>query len=256
MAHDLIHIVFAHFYRANCRKTVSPLVVAAYFSHPLSVHRADRVGNGPGVWGTEVIASTCAGWHKTKRPGLGLSHKALSRSALPQALLKHRIEPRLLLVNGTEVPDDITLRPYWDSPPCLNFCRLVAGHSTSGDKAQWVHGSMLLPSVQPSESSGAKSLTLLTFGGLWPAFAPTRYRLGYFDAASGRSTGGKSTPLRRIMVVLALSFLLSQQLLSQTPSQAPTSGSSPPPTSGAPRNNLAKPRCTDNGTYVNRWGKQ
>ena len=66
-------------------------------------------------------------WHKTKRPGLGLSHKALSRSALPQVLLNHRIGPQLFRVNGTAVPDDITLRPYCDSPPCLNFVSAGGG---------------------------------------------------------------------------------------------------------------------------------
>ena len=69
-----------------------------------------------------------AGWHKTKRPGLGLSHKALSRSALPRVLLNHRIEPQLFRVNGTEVPDDITLRPYRYNPPLLNLYPLAAGH--------------------------------------------------------------------------------------------------------------------------------
>jgi hypothetical protein len=61
-------------------------------------------------------------------------------------------------------------------------------------------------------------------------------------------------PLRRVIVVLLLSFLLSQQLLTQAPSQAPNSGSSPAPTSSAPHNNPAKPECTDNGTYVNSQG--
>ena len=60
-------------------------------------------------------------------------------------------------------------------------------------------------------------------------------------------------PLRRMIVVLALSFLLSQQLLTQT-SQTPSSGSSVPPTSSASHNNPAKPKCTDNGTYVNSQG--
>ena len=74
--------------------------------------------------------------HKTKRPGLGLSPKALHRSALPQVLLNHRIEPQLFRVNGTAVPSDITLRPYRDRPPRLNLYPLAAGHSESGDKAQ------------------------------------------------------------------------------------------------------------------------
>jgi resuscitation-promoting factor RpfB len=61
--------------------------------------------------------------------------------------------------------------------------------------------------------------------------------------------------LRKLIVVLSLSFLLSQQLLTQTPSQAPTSGSPAPPTSNAPHNNPTKPKCTDNGTYVNSQGQ-
>jgi resuscitation-promoting factor RpfB len=61
-------------------------------------------------------------------------------------------------------------------------------------------------------------------------------------------------PLRRMVIVLALSFLLSQQLLTQTPLQAPTSGSPPPSASSAPHNNPAKPKCTNNGTYVNSQG--
>jgi hypothetical protein len=82
MAHDLIHmIVTALFWRLEQKRFV------------LSVHRTDNVGNGPDVWGTEVIAAAVLGWHKTKRPGLGLSHKALSRSALPQVLLNYRVVP-------------------------------------------------------------------------------------------------------------------------------------------------------------------
>ena len=61
--------------------------------------------------------------------------------------------------------------------------------------------------------------------------------------------------LRSVIVILSLSFLLSQQLLTQTPSQAPNSGSSPAPTSGAPHNYPAKPKCTDNGTSVNSQGQ-
>jgi hypothetical protein len=51
-----------------------------------------------------------ASWHKTKRPGLGLSHKALSRSALPQVLLNYRVVPSQLVVNDTSVLDGITFR--------------------------------------------------------------------------------------------------------------------------------------------------
>ena len=72
--------------------------------------------------------------HKTKRLGLGLSHKALSRSALPQVLLNHRIEPSLFRRNGTAVPDGITLRPYHDALWVLT--RIRRWHSESGDKAQ------------------------------------------------------------------------------------------------------------------------
>jgi hypothetical protein len=61
--------------------------------------------------------------------------------------------------------------------------------------------------------------------------------------------------LRKLIVALSLSFLLSQPLLTQTPSQAPTSDSSAPPTSNAPHNHPTKPKCTDNGTYVNSQGQ-
>src|ERR1035438_10465616 len=62
-------------------------------------------------------------------------------------------------------------------------------------------------------------------------------------------------PLRREIVILSLSLLLSQQLLTQNPSQTPGSGSSATQASDAPNNKPAKPRCTDNGTYVNSQGK-
>jgi resuscitation-promoting factor RpfB len=62
-------------------------------------------------------------------------------------------------------------------------------------------------------------------------------------------------PLRRMIVVLSLSFLLSQQLLTQTPSQAPSSGSSAPQTSGTPNDNPPKAKCTETGTYVNSQGQ-
>jgi hypothetical protein len=62
-------------------------------------------------------------------------------------------------------------------------------------------------------------------------------------------------PLRKLVVVLSLSFLLSQQLLTQTASQAPSSGSSAQQTSGTPNTNPAKPKCADNGTYVNSQGQ-
>jgi hypothetical protein len=113
-----------------------------------------------------------------------------------------------------------------------------------------------LPPVQPSESSGAKSPWFFNF---WWTVGRIRCsagrRQGHFDAASSRSTGGQSMPLRRMIVALALSFLLSQQLLTQTPSQAPNSGSSATQTSGTPNNRPAKPGCTDNGSYVNSKGQ-
>ncbi len=61
--------------------------------------------------------------------------------------------------------------------------------------------------------------------------------------------------LRRVLAVLTLSLLLSQQLLTQTPTQAPSSGSSAAQTSRAPHNDAAKTKCTDNGTYVNSKGQ-
>jgi hypothetical protein len=61
--------------------------------------------------------------------------------------------------------------------------------------------------------------------------------------------------VRRLIVVITLSLLLSQQLLTQTPTQEPGSGSSAAQTSGAPHNESAKTKCTDNGTYVNSKGQ-
>jgi hypothetical protein len=62
-------------------------------------------------------------------------------------------------------------------------------------------------------------------------------------------------PLRRVIVVITLSLLFSQQLLTQTPTQAPGSCSAAAQTSGAPHNDSAKAKCTDNGTYVNSKGQ-
>ena len=61
--------------------------------------------------------------------------------------------------------------------------------------------------------------------------------------------------LRRLIAVLSLSLLLSQQLLTQTPAQAPSSGSPEAQKSGAVHNDSAKAKCTDNGTYVNSKGQ-
>jgi hypothetical protein len=61
--------------------------------------------------------------------------------------------------------------------------------------------------------------------------------------------------LRKPTLVLMLSFLLSQQLLTQTAAQAPSSGSSAQQTPGAPNTEPAKPKCADNGTYINNQGQ-
>jgi hypothetical protein len=66
----------------------------------------------------EVTAT--GGGNKTKRLGLDLSHKALSRSALPQVLLNSRIELQRFGVNGTEVAvgDHVKAIPRWLSVSC------------------------------------------------------------------------------------------------------------------------------------------
>src|ERR1035437_8372062 len=84
-AHDLIHMILTELHCADWSESV----------FVLSVHRTDRVGNGPKVCGHRSKCRRRASWHKTKRPGLGSGRKALSRSALPQVLLNHRIEPQL-----------------------------------------------------------------------------------------------------------------------------------------------------------------
>ncbi|HWW16040.1 MAG TPA: DUF3761 domain-containing protein [Candidatus Dormibacteraeota bacterium] len=71
---------------------------------------------------------------------------------------------------------------------------------------------------------------------------------------TGRQHGGRILQLRRIIAVLSLFLLLSQQLLTQTPTQAPSS-SSAQQTSGTPHSDAAKSKCTDNGTYVNSQGQ-
>jgi hypothetical protein len=99
MAHDLIHMIVTALLRRLEQKRFV-----------FSVHRTDWVGNGPEVWGHRSNCCHRATWHKTKRPGLGLSHKALSRSALPQVLLDHRIKSSLLRVSGTEVPVSVHVK--------------------------------------------------------------------------------------------------------------------------------------------------
>jgi hypothetical protein len=89
-----------------------------------------RSSRGPMPTWWAWVSSCPLDWsprHKTKRLGLNLSHKALSRSALPKVLLGHRIKPQSFRRNGTRVPCDITLRPSRDGPLCLNLNPLVAG---------------------------------------------------------------------------------------------------------------------------------
>ena len=117
MAHDLIHMVLLHC-ESVTETALSDLLLCRLEpkrSFPVSIGGTEW-GMAPRSRGTKVIAST-GRVGKTKRPGLSLSHKAFSRSALPQVLLNHRIERHLFRVNGTEVPDDITLGPYDD---CCN----------------------------------------------------------------------------------------------------------------------------------------
>jgi hypothetical protein len=127
MAHDLIHMIVT---ALLCRLQQDRIALRrpSVFGTCSECASEDGGGNGPEVWGYRSHCRHWATWHKTKRPGLGLSQKALSRSALPRVLLNHRIKPQLFRVNGTEVPDDITLRPYRYSPPRLNLYPLAAGH--------------------------------------------------------------------------------------------------------------------------------
>ena len=108
-----------------------------------------------------------------------MSHKALSRSALPQVLLKYRIEPSLLRVNGTAVPSDITLRPYRYSPSqkqhWIGWLREYTGPGYYGRKnrhqsAEFVYNHIVCPpmvlwlgevtGVQRDESLEAKRAAL------------------------------------------------------------------------------------------------
>jgi hypothetical protein len=86
----------------------------AFRSHCASDGRSGEWSRGVGAQ-NEGLSRDKLG-NKTKRPGLGLSHKALSRSALPQVLLNPRIQPSPLPGNGTIVPDGITFRPLPRQP--------------------------------------------------------------------------------------------------------------------------------------------
>jgi hypothetical protein len=61
--------------------------------------------------------------------------------------------------------------------------------------------------------------------------------------------------LRKLIAVLSLSLLFSQQVLTQTPAQAPSSGSSISRTSSAQHNSQRNSNCTNNGSYVNTRGQ-
>jgi len=60
--------------------------------------------------------------------------------------------------------------------------------------------------------------------------------------------------LRRIFIVLSLCILLSQHLVTQTATQAP-SGSSAAQPSDTSHADSAKTSCADNGTHVNSKGR-
>jgi hypothetical protein len=116
----------------------------------------------------------------------------------------------------------VTFRPFRTALVCLNV--LPAGGRAlqrAGTKLK-VHWSTPSPSVQPSGALGLKHLIM---------------------------------QLRRLIALLALSLLLSQQLRTQTPTQAPSSGSPAAQTSGAAHNESAKTKCTDNGPSMNGKGK-
>ena len=66
---------------------------------------------------------------------------------------------------------------------------------------------------------------------------------------------GSIMQLQRVIAALTLSLLLSPQLLTQTLTQAPSSGSSAAQTSGTPHSDASKAKCTDNGTYINSKGQ-
>jgi hypothetical protein len=102
--------------------------------------------------------------HKTKRLGLSSSHKALRRSALPQVLLNYRIAPQLFEVNGTEVPNDITLRPYRYGFLSLTCIRWRQGTQRAVTRLKF-HWSRLLPPVQPLRVLGQSTLIPKICGG-------------------------------------------------------------------------------------------
>ena len=61
--------------------------------------------------------------------------------------------------------------------------------------------------------------------------------------------------LRKLIPVLSLSLLLSQQVLTQSAALTPSSGSPTSRTSSAPQNSQRRSNCTNNGSYVNSRGQ-
>ena len=86
---------------------------------------SDGVGNGPRCGGTEVIAGRL-GTKQNAPDSVGVTRRSVDQPS--PVLLDHRIESSPLPVNGTEVPHDVTLRPYSDSLLRLNLYPLAAGH--------------------------------------------------------------------------------------------------------------------------------
>jgi hypothetical protein len=73
-----------------------------------------------------AIKVTTTGDTKQNAPD-SIRVRSVCRSALPQVLLNYRVAPSPLRVNGTGVPDHVTLRPYHHSPLRLNVYPLAAG---------------------------------------------------------------------------------------------------------------------------------
>ena len=61
--------------------------------------------------------------------------------------------------------------------------------------------------------------------------------------------------LRRVFIVLSLCLFLSQQLITQTATQTPSTSSSAGQQSDSANSDSASVKCTSNGTYVNSKGQ-
>jgi hypothetical protein len=108
--------------------------------------------------------------------------------------------------------------------------------------------------------TGLVCLNVLPAGGgaLLGAVAKLRFTGRRLRRQSNLGSSGPThliMQLRRLIALLALSLSFSQQLLAQTPTRVPSSGSSAAQTSGVAHNESAKTKCTDNGTYVNSKGQ-